>query len=302
MPKFKVILDTDIGDDIDDAIALALLLNSDEVELLGVTTVFRNAFKRAEMAKYFITINGYDIPVYAGMDQPLKQDVSLIVPSEIKQREKIDEYGKYLIPQYLPEMKDAKVEPGNAVDFLIKKVHEYPHEVIILAVGPLTNIAMALTKDPSIIPLIREIRIMGGYPDCHYPEWNILCDPEAAAIVYQSNVNLYAVGLNVTLQCELDSTRMKALEKVSENGSKLLKTMLEKWFAHYRFKTPVMHDPLTAASILMPCVVFERAPYYVDLDVKRAHTIKSENGNEVFCATSVDTNMFFKLLFERVFK
>ena len=87
----KVILDTDIGDDIDDSFALLLLLESHKFNCLGVTTVFRNSLKRAKMAKQLIRSLGYDIKVYRGIDDPLKQNIDHLISKEIKEKEKYDE-------------------------------------------------------------------------------------------------------------------------------------------------------------------------------------------------------------------
>ena len=164
MNKTKIILDTDIGDDIDDAFALSIALNEPNCELLGVTTVFRNAYKRAKMASYLIKTFNQNIKVYAGCDVPLIANVSDLLSSEIKAKEKLDETGKYLLPQYLPVMDQGVVEEKHAVDFIIEMAHKCPHELVVVGIGPLTNIALAIRKDPEITKLIKEIRIMGGDP------------------------------------------------------------------------------------------------------------------------------------------
>ena len=183
----KIILDTDIGDDIDDAFALSILLNEKNADLLGVTTVFRNSYKRAKMASYLIKTFGKDVKVYAGCDEPLIAKVETLLSPEIKEKEKLDENGKYLIPQYSNEMDEGVVEKQHAVDFIIEQVHKYPNEITLVGIGPLTNIALAIRKDPSICSLLKEIRIMGGDPtNVNCKEWNIFCDPEAARIVYEA--------------------------------------------------------------------------------------------------------------------
>lgn len=155
----KIILDTDIGDDIDDAFALSILLNEKNADLLGVTTVFRNSYKRAKMASYLIKTFGKDVKVYAGCDEPLIAKVETLLSPEIKAKEKLDENGKYLIPQYFNEMDEGVVEKQHAVDFIIEQVHKYPNEITLVGIGPLTNIALAIRKDPSICSLLKEIRI-----------------------------------------------------------------------------------------------------------------------------------------------
>ncbi len=303
MNKTKIILDTDIGDDIDDAFALSIALNEPRCELLGVTTVFRNAQKRAKMTKSLIKAFDKDVKVYAGCDVPLIAKVDDLIPSDIKAREKLDEKGKYLIPQYLPLMDDSKVEKEHAVDYIISAVHQYPHEVVIVAIGPLTNVAMAIRKDPEIIPLIKEIRIMGGHPkDIHCKEWNIFCDPEAARIVYSSGVRLYAVGLNVTMQVKLEEKYREKLKQVDGERFSLLSNMMEKWFKHYEFACPVMHDPLAISTLFMDVCNFSFDHVYVGLEGdERAVTIIDKRGNEIYYADTVDTEMFFHYFIKTIF-
>ena len=146
----KVILDTDIGDDIDDAFALLLLLESHKFDVLGITTVFRNSIKRAKMAKQLIDSLGYDIKVYPGIDNPLKVSIDDLISPEIKQKEKVDENNKYLIPQWDESMEKCQIENKSAVDFIVESVNKYPNEITIIPIGPMTNIASAIKKDPSI--------------------------------------------------------------------------------------------------------------------------------------------------------
>lgn len=303
MNKTKIILDTDIGDDIDDAFALSIALNEPRCELLGVTTVFRNAEKRAKMAKSLIKAFNKDVKVYAGCDVPLIAKVDDLIPADIKNREKTDEKGKYLIPQYLPLMNDSKVEKEHAVDYIISMVHQYPNEVVIVAIGPLTNVAMAIRKDPEIVSLIKEIRIMGGDPtNPQCKEWNIFCDPEAARIVYSSGVKLYAVGLNVTMQVKLEDKYREKLKQVEGERFSLLSNMMDKWFKHYEFACPVMHDPLAISTLFTDVCTFSLDHVFVGLEgEERAVTLKDKRGNEIYYADRVDTEKFFQYFIKTIF-
>ncbi len=303
MNKKLCILDTDIGDDIDDAFALYFLLNEENAELLGVTTVFRNSLQRARMASYLIHAFQKDIKVYPGIDDPLRAKVEDLIPPEIKAKEKLDERGKYYLPQYLAEMDEAEVEEENAVDYLIREIRNHPHEITLFAIGPLTNVATAMKKAPDIIPLIKELRIMGGEPTRRFKEWNIFCDPEAAAIVYGSGVNLSAVGLNVTMACRLDVAYRNRLQAIHEEKYRLLSDMMQKWFAHYEFADPVMHDPLAVLSAFYPVLTFEKGKMEVGTKGElRAETYLVERGNEIAYATKVDTKTFFDVFLKVVFR
>ena len=304
MSKIKLILDTDIGDDIDDAFALSIALNEPNCELLGVTTVFRNAYKRAKMASYLIHTFNQDVKVYAGCDIPLIAKVSDLLSTEIKAKEKLDETGKYLLPQYLPVMDQGVVEEKHAVDFIIEMAHKYPNELVVVGIGPLTNIAMAIRKDPSLVNLIKEIRIMGGDPtNVNCKEWNIFCDPEAARIVYSSGINLYAVGLNVTMKVKLEQRYREKLKSVDGERFSLIYSMMEKWFKHYEFSIPVMHDPLAFSTLFIDDCQFAKEKVFVGLEgQERAVTLVDQRGTEINFAKEVDVETFFKYFLQTVFK
>ena len=296
----KVILDTDIGDDIDDSFALLLLLESHKFNCLGVTTVFRNSLKRAKMAKQLIRSLGYDIKVYRGIDDPLKQNIDHLISKEIKEKEKYDEDGKYIFPQYDKSMENEKVEDENAVDFIIRMIHLYPHEVTLIPIGPLTNIASAIKKDPTIVPLIKEIRLMGAGLNLNFVEWNIFCDPDAAKIVFSSNINkIVAVTINVTSLTSLTEEEVNSLKNNNSKAIKLVYEAMMKRFKHYEFSSPVMHDPLTVASLIDESIINTQL-CHLDVDLnKDGYTFINDNcPNNVYVSTSLNKEKFFKLFKE----
>lgn len=296
----KVILDTDIGDDIDDSFALLLLLESHKFNCLGVTTVFRNSLKRAKMAKQLIRSLGYDIKVYRGIDDPLKQNIDHLISKEIKEKEKYDEDGKYIFPQYDKSMENEKVEDENAVDFIIRMIHLYPHEVTLIPIGPLTNIASAIKKDPTIVPLIKEIRLMGACLNLNFVERNIFCDPDAAKIVFSSNINkIVAVTINVTSLTSLTEEEVNSLKNNNSKAIKLVYEAMMKWFKHYEFSSPVMHDPLTVASLIDESIINTQL-CHLDVDLsKDGYTFINDNClNNVYVSTSLNKEKFFKLFKE----
>ena len=296
----KVILDTDIGDDIDDSFALLLLLESHKFNCLGVTTVFRNSLKRAKMAKQLIRSLGYDIKVYRGIDDPLKQNIDHLISKEIKEKEKYDEDGKYIFPQYDKSMENEKVEDENAVDFIIRMIHLYPHEVTLIPIGPLTNIASAIKKDPTIVPLIKEIRLMGAGLNLNFVERNIFCDPDAAKIVFSSNINkIVAVTINVTSLTSLTEEEVNSLKNNNSKAIKLVYEAMMKWIKHNEFSSPVMHDPLTVASLIDESIINTQL-CHLDVDLsKDGYTFINDNcPNNVYVSTSLNKEKFFKLFKE----
>lgn len=302
--KKKVILDTDIGDDIDDSFALLLLLESNCFDVLGVTTVFRNTEKRAKMARQLIKVLGYDVNVYPGSNFPLISKIEDLIPPEIKAKEKVDEKGLYLIPQYDESMEKEDISSIHAVDFIIEQVHRYPHEVTIIPIGPMTNVALAIKKDPTIVPLIKEIRFMGGGYGLDWAEWNVFCDPEAAYIVYHSDIKISAVGFNVTCQTGLSPDDVNELKNSQSHSIRIIYKAMEKWFEHYKFTTPVMHDPLTVASLIDESIVtFIDEKMNVDLKNVRGKTfIDKENGSTIRVATEVNKDKFFSIFKEVLLK
>src|ERR1700730_8672177 len=188
----KIILDTDPGTD--DAMALMLALNSPELDIRAVTVVPGNvtANQGLENALRMMSLaNRCDIPVAAGAQHPLFQK---LITAEFW-------HGKNGLANIeLPPSK-CKVDPRYGPDLIIEMVHAAPHEITLVPVGPLTNIALAVEKDPTIVPLVKEVIIMGGSitggNSTAAGEANIYNDPEAAQIVFQAGWLLTMVGLDV---------------------------------------------------------------------------------------------------------
>lgn len=291
MKEYEIILDTDIGDDIDDAYALALLM-AENAKLLGITTVYRNAVQRAKIASRLTALWKKHIPVYAGESYPEKQPLFRF--------EKADEGDVPKIPHYIPaEMENAKIENG-AVDFILNALRAHPHEVTILAIGPFTNLAAAIKKDKDAFLLAKEVAIMGGDYTQSVAEWNVLCDPEAAATLFSSGVKIRAVGVDVTQKCTFSPETLGYLRALKNPKNKLLLRMTEIWIAHNAEKgvPPTMHDPLTAEALFHKNLVrFETGKYEVCLTgEKRGFTLKSESGAEIEYAADADVPSFMEIL------
>lgn len=302
MEKIKIILDTDIGDDIDDAFALTMAVNADEIELLGVTTVFRNSLKRAQLAKRLLRSLSCNVEVYKGIDEPIKQIIDDLIPEHIKKKEEKDKYNKYMPPQCDETLDNEKISDIDAITFMRDQIEKYPNEVVLVGIGPLTNIASLLTNYPEVKQKIRKIVIMGGWATKRdYPEWNIFCDPEAADIVFNSEVLLEAVGLDVTLECSLNEKDLEELNSIKEQTVSLISKLMDMWFEHYEFDTPVMHDPLAITTLFADTVVYEKKNIQVQLDNERGKTFEVSNGNDnnTYVGIRVDT-VKFKEIFKKL--
>ena len=234
----KLLLDTDIGSDIDDAICLAYLLAQPRCELLGITTVSGEPDKRAMLASAICTAAGKDIPIFPGAPQPL------LVPSRQPLAPQAAALGGW------PHRTDFPA--GRAVGFLRDTIRAHPGEVTLLAIGPMTNLALLFTLDPEIPSLLKALYLMiGCYGrgqdfEGHVNEWNSLNDPHAAAIVYNARPPVHrSVGLDVTMQ-----VRMAAPAVRHRFQTPLLRPVLdmaEVWFSQRA--EVVFHDPLAAVSI-----------------------------------------------------
>jgi purine nucleosidase/pyrimidine-specific ribonucleoside hydrolase len=259
MAKKKILLDTDIGDDIDDAFALALALEMPEIELIGVTTVFRDTLKRARIARLMLDTYGRsEIPVYAGMTN---LDPTNHTPC-----------------QYSDDMGDGRSEPLNAenigqpaVDFILESVRKYGADLTLVFVGPFTNLAAALRQDPQTMAKAGAVFLMGGTFKSHFAEWNVLCDVEAAAAVMESGLDVTCVGLDVTRQTTMNDTQVSAfLNADADERGRLLATLLRRWIANTG-RSPMMHDPLTLYAVACPDII-ETVPTHVRVETKGEYT------------------------------
>ncbi len=188
----KIIIDTDGGHD--DILALYLSILSKKLDILGVTCVAGNSkLQNVERnCQYALTqLNCYDTPIFSGADKPLSKKLTTAVVHGQSGLEGAE----------LSQVKLLNLQKASAVDFIIDTVNQYPHEVTILTLGPLTNIALALNKDPQLASKVNEIVIMGGAINVpgnqnRVAEYNFYVDPDAASIVLGSKVDKVLIPLD----------------------------------------------------------------------------------------------------------
>ncbi|HPP66900.1 MAG TPA: nucleoside hydrolase [bacterium] len=277
----KVILDTDIGSNIDDAICLAYLLLNPECELIGITTVSAQPEKRAMVARYISEKINRDIPVLPGMGESLIGQQDSRLPEQFEYLEKIG-YSKSFETDWF--------------NFLRNKIKENTGEINLITTGPLTNPGILFKIDKEIPLLLKSMYIMGGafFDTTKRIEWNISCDPYAANVVFSSSVkNIYVCGLDVTTQVTMEKDRI--VKKFGKNA--LLKEVLnfaEIWFRDK--KTITFHDPLTASVLFNPDIcAFKKGKIFVD-QIGRTGFIEDEKHN-TSVAFKVDTELFFSHFF-----
>lgn len=239
----KVILDTDtgtgtIGEEIDDGLALLLAIQSPKLQLLGVTEVHGNVNVDQGVANALriLELAGRgDIPVYKGAQKPLVHN--WVRPGHVK-----EPYGGF---------SGLKVSSKGAVDFIIEKLMQNPDEITLICVGPLTNLATALQKEPGIARNIKELIIMGGAIDhpgnvTPYAEFNFWVDPEAAKIVLRSGIeDITLVPLDVTTKTLLTEKHLDTLEP--NPVTEWLKVVIPPWIHKLKMGGCHLHDPLAVA-------------------------------------------------------
>lgn len=292
---YKMILDTDIGDDIDDAFALGLAIKT-SCDLIAVTTVYKNTVSRAKQAKELLSIASKDIPVYAGECYPIN---GVITPFE----KDTGDLATINPCQYDENMSHYEIKE-NAVDAIIKYAKEYSGRLVIVAVGPLTNIAKAILKEPTIVNDIHAVYCMGGCFSFTSPEWNVLCDAKATDIVYSSLSNFYSVGFDITTKCPLDGDLLVDLRNSNDLITKKIFTWFDRWMNYFNFEKSVMHDPLALSSFINPDIIEYSKMYckvVIDGPSNGAILTSSEpleGYHLINVATNVNKNEFFKIIKE----
>jgi inosine-uridine nucleoside N-ribohydrolase len=275
----KIIFDTDPGTD--DAMALMLALNSPELDVRAITVVPGNvtAQQGLENALRMVSLaNRCDIPVAAGAQHPLFQK---LITAEFW-------HGKNGLANVELPLSKCKVDGRYGPDLIIQMVHAAPHDITLVPVGPLTNIALAVEKDPSIVPLVKEVILMGGSISGGNvnaaAEANIYNDPEAAQIVFQAGWPVTMVGLDVGDKTLLSRKHLEQLGQahgpVSDFIYKVADYLIglsEKFGEH---GTP-MYDPL-AVGVAIDASLVTAPAMHVDVETRgeftRGETVANRHG------------------------
>lgn len=286
----KLILDTDIGTDVDDAWALALCLGSPEIDLLGVTLVYADLETRAKVALKMLRLAGRSgVPVYKGISEPLTDALTQYWP------------GHEGTDTDFSDIAGMSAKDG-AVDFILETVKKHPGEVVVAPIGPLTNIAAAIKRDPETMRKVKRLAIMGatyageGHDNAGV-EHNIKCDPVAAKIVLESGIPATVVGLNVTGRVVIRRSDLAPIKDTPFGG--YLSAMTEQLYGLWDRDFTHMHDPLAVATEIDPTLVTTRKMTAEALDAGLVAFTSDENGPLNVCV-DVDVDRFEKLLQSRV--
>lgn len=306
----KIIIDTDPGQD--DAVAILLALASpDEIEVLGITAVAGNVplSLTEKNARIVCELAGRpDIPVYAGCDRPLKR--KLVTAEHVHGKTGLDG------PE-LPEPK-IKLQEKHGVDFIIDTILQEPENSISLCpLGPLTNIASAILKQPKIVSRIKKIVLMGGaYFEVGNitpaAEFNIFVDPDAAKIVFEAGIDMVVMPLDVTHKALVTEKRNEAFRQLKSPVGIAVAEMTD-FFERfdkekYGSSGAPLHDPCVTAYLINP-KIFSGKKINVEIETKSELTLGmtvadwwgvTDRKANTFFVGDLDSDKFFSLLTERL--
>jgi len=265
--KTKIIIDTDPG--VDDALTILLALASPQIQLEALTTAHgnigiekttRNALAVLEFAK------AAHIPVARGCSLPLV--------SPLNKSGDVVHGSSGIGKADLPEPKSKPVSQ-HAIDYLIERILAEPQEITLFAIGPLTNLALAIRKEPRIAQALKGLVIMGGAIRSGgnitpLAEFNIHADPHAAHVVFHSEIPITLIPLDVTYKCLLTTADVKRLNRIDSPVSRFIRDATIPYMEFYKkyegFDGCALHDPLTLATIIAP-ELLTLEEHYVDVDI-----------------------------------
>ena len=281
----KVILDTDIGDDIDDAFGLALVLSSPEIELLGVSTAWGNTQLRARIVDRLFCETGKDaIPIFAGIET-----ISNVPMDHAR-------WAEGLPPRAKPF--------GSSVDFILEEIRRYPNQITLIAIAPLTNVSALIERDPETFRKLKRVVIMGGsiyrgYNDLGYtpvrgpePEYNI-SDIPAARRLFASGFPLFVMPLDST-QLKLDEFKRELIFRQSTPLTDALTLLYHQWGQ----QTPTLYDPVAVAFAIAPQIC-PTQPFRIEIDEKGFTRPVPGAPNAQVCLNSKSED-FFHLYLTRI--
>jgi inosine-uridine nucleoside N-ribohydrolase len=275
----RVIIDTDPGTD--DALAILLALNSPELRVEALTIVAGNQLAPTGLANALkvVSLAGRcDLPIAKGAERPLHS--KLVVDRFWNGPNGLG--GVELPPS------NCKADPRFGPDLIIELVHKYPHEITLIPIGPETNIALAVLKDPSIVPLVKGVVLMGGSISGGNvnaaSEFNVFCDPEAAYVVFNAGWSITMVGLDVTEVTLITNAQAAELDQNAGPQAKFAAALARFQIGLYQgtgFQGGAIHDALAVGAVINPSFLKTTA-MRVDIETEgrfaRGETIANRHG------------------------
>jgi purine nucleosidase len=287
----KIIIDTDIGGDIDDAFAVGLALRSPEFQILGISSAWGDTHLRARLLSRFLKDTGRaDIPVAMG--------IAKHPPG------KLDTLTQALYAQGGP----AEQTYPNAVDFLLEQIKLHPGEISLISIGPETNLGAAIDRDAATFRKLKRVVLMGGsvyrgYSQFNYgkthgpdPEWNILCDIQAAQKVFGSGVPLYVMPLDST-QIKLQELERAEIFKAGTPLTDALLVLYTQW-SKGTAQTPTLFDAVAVAYAMHP-ELCPAQPMKLRVDEQAYTRVEQGTPNAQVCLHS-STDQFLEFFMPRI--
>ncbi|WP_350274591.1 nucleoside hydrolase [Kribbella sp. HUAS MG21] len=232
----SIILDTDIGSDVDDAMALAQLLGTPELDLVEVHTVYGDTLLRARLARRYGVLAGRDLDVVPGLAEPLSGREVWWAGHEGTLHD---------------GLADETVSVDSAPERLVARLREHPGELDVAAIGPLTNLAKALELEPGAARWIRHLWVMGGSFGDEKCEHNFKSDDAAAQAVLNAGIPTTITGLEITQQVTIESARLERIRAAGPLGA-ALGADIEQWWAYWSETWNVPHDPVAVLALSRP--------------------------------------------------
>jgi purine nucleosidase len=275
----KVIIDTDIGISIDDPFAVALALNTPELEILGFSTSSGDTLARAKILDRMLGESRIEsIPVLVGV--PTTFTKGGLPPSLLLMQRRYGETGHY-----------GKASHGNAVDYTLQQIRRHPGEITLVTIGPLSNVAAMIDKDINTVRKLKKLVIMGGWiapivdalgeRSEPAPEHNVSLDTEAARKVFAAGIPLYVIPLDATNALKLNEVDRRVVFTAATPMTNALTVLYTLW----GYTTPTLHDVLAVAFVTYPqlCPV---EPMQVTVDAEGITRVSNGTPNAQVCMRS----------------
>jgi len=306
--KQKVIFDCDLGDDIDDAYALSLLLTmQDRYEILGITTCYGRTEDRARLAQKLLSETGQtEIPVFIGRNTSAQNERANWYAEQFYWAEGFKPAPK-VAPVFANQYRQAigmaplKQKDPTAAEFIRSTLNKYPGEVIVFSVGPVTNFGDVIDKDPEVLKKAKAIYAMFGSFRLGYSakepidaEWNVVVDIASAKKFVNSGANIIYAGLDVTSMVKLDPAQRERLLYRQSPMTNALSALYVLW-GH---ETPTLFDPVAIGMEAFPNL-FQTEKVHIEVDDKGfTRIIPNQNPNATI-GISIDSNEFINRIVKK---
>ena len=234
--RLHLLLDTDIGTDVDDAMTLIQLIGAGLAPQMSITTAYGDTDLRAKIAKRYCDLAGVQIPIYKGEQETLSGKEIWVsgLEGSLHSGLAFETYAS-----------------GAAIDHILDSSLDSSRDLCILAIAPLTNIAKAVLKDPSLPKRVSHLYLMGGRFEEGQAEHNILSDVTAADIVFSAGFNITAVGIEATKRVQMPAQLIERIAAAGAAGLALSKDIYQ-WWEFWAETWNVPHDPIAALTFLKP--------------------------------------------------